>query len=260
MKFEWKSCGGFRYLSLKAWETQGFTHGFIGVSADFSKLRLEENGKSLCRTFHAQGIYLLDQIHGGSCHVRRIGPAGGTGRKSSTPFVRILGRGDAFVVVRKDGGVEMRYAFGIRTADCLPLIVRTEDGRVLALIHAGWRGLAAGIIEKTMKAVMAQTGAVGRMEVAIGPAAGAASYYVGREVIEAIGDCAVYSKAATEGERGGGGYLLDLASTAERIIADVAGNQGTVYRAAVCTISDERFHSYRRTGESCGSNLAFFIS
>ena len=131
--------------------------------------------------------------------------------------------------------------FAVRTADCLPIILRSKN--TVILIHAGWRGLANGIVTKAI-----QRFTQGDMiEAVIGPAASIERYEVGPEVIEAIGESAVFRK---EGER----YYLSLSKTAENQLVGC-----TVFDTGICTISSPAWHSYRRDGEKRGSNFAFVI-
>jgi polyphenol oxidase len=68
------------------------------------------------------------------------------------------------------------------TADCLPIAIAREDGRRLAVLHAGWRGLAAGIAERGVEAVR------GRAAAAVGPGAGPCCYEVGEDVAGILRD------------------------------------------------------------------------
>jgi YfiH family protein len=121
------------------------------------------------------------------------------------------------------------------SADCLPIAVATTDGSpALAVIHAGWRGLAAGIVE-------AAVGALGgsSMAAAIGPAIGPCCYEVGPEVSE------LFDPDLTEGR------MLNLWAAAERAL-NRAGVE-RVERLGLCThCNPELFFSYRRDGAPHG--------
>jgi YfiH family protein len=134
-----------------------------------------------------------------------------------------------------------RLAFAVATADCVPVIVRGRDS--WAVIHAGWRGLANGIISRIVETMDEPC------EAAIFAAAGGAVYEVGREVIDAIGPSAVV--------RGGGvKFLLDTAETAKnQLLSSIGADK--IATSGLCTITDTRFHSYRRDGDSAGRSLTF---
>jgi polyphenol oxidase len=118
-------------------------------------------------------------------------------------------------------------------ADCLPVALSTGDG--VAMLHAGWRGLAGGILERGV-AILRGLGARGELHAAIGPGAGACCYEAGDEVHAAVGHSA--------------GRNVDLkAAAAERLRALDAVSVDDV---GICTICDERYFSHRRSGGVTG--------
>ncbi|HVJ61217.1 MAG TPA: laccase domain-containing protein, partial [Tahibacter sp.] len=128
----------------------------------------------------------------------------------------------------------------VLTADCLPLLVASDDGREVAAIHAGWRGLAAGVIEATLRRFEASPD---RLRVWLGPAIDAASYEVGDEVRDAFVAHDPAAAQAFEPTRPGH-WLCDLVALARLRLAafgvvDVAGG-------GFDTLTDERFYSHRR--------------
>lgn len=127
----------------------------------------------------------------------------------------------------------------VLTADCLPVLI-VGAGAVVAL-HAGWRGLAAGILEQGVR-TLRELGADGPLVAAIGPAAGACCYEVGDEVRGALGEPA----AAPGGDR-----RIDLKAIA-RVQLAAAGSDG-VHDVGLCTIcSPGLFFSHRRDGAPTG--------
>ncbi|NLF54060.1 MAG: peptidoglycan editing factor PgeF [Thauera phenolivorans] len=132
----------------------------------------------------------------------------------------------------------------VLTADCLPVLFCNEAGTVVAAAHAGWRGLAAGVLEATLA----------RMEVPpreviawLGPAIGPASFEVGGEVRDAfVGDDAGAAAAFRPGDRAGK-WMADLFQLA-RLRLTRAG-VSAVHGGGICTHADSaRFYSYRRDG------------
>ena len=129
----------------------------------------------------------------------------------------------------------------VLTADCLPVLLGDRQGRRVAAIHAGWRGLAAGVIEATV-AALAPAG--GELLAWLGPAIGAGAFTVGEEVREAF---VAHDPGAREAFTAGPGDRLqaDLYRLARQRLAGV-GISG-VYGGHWCTFSDAgRFFSYRR--------------
>jgi len=141
----------------------------------------------------------------------------------------------------------------IMVADCLPLLFTDRAGQVVAAAHAGWRGLAAGVIEQTVQA-MCKTAALEphQLRVWLGPCIGPTSFEVGPEVREVFK--AHDSRAQHMFEphpHHPGKWVADLAGLArQRLqalgVASVAGNDST---PAWCTVTqNSKFFSYRRDG------------
>jgi YfiH family protein len=131
-------------------------------------------------------------------------------------------------------------ALAVMAADCLPIAVASPVEGILMLVHAGWRGLAAGLLQ----AAMARFADPGVAKAAIGPAIGSCHYRVGAEVIAAVdrgsGGAAVWVS------RDGHPYL-DLAATAAGALRATGVTE--VEAAGECTACHpERFFSHRRDG------------
>jgi YfiH family protein len=156
--------------------------------------------------------------------------------------------------IEADGQATTLSGIGLMvlTADCLPIVLASESA--VAVLHAGWRGLAAGVVEagvarmRELDAAAAGggAGAGGWAPVAlIGPGAGGCCYEVGPEVRGALG-----AEGGPAGSARGGPAPMDLkAIAAARLRA--AGIE-TIRDANLCTICDERFFSHRREGASAG--------
>lgn len=131
----------------------------------------------------------------------------------------------------------------VLTADCLPVLLADSAGQCVAAIHAGWRGLAAGVIEQ---AVMAM-GRPGETLLAwLGPAIGPSVYQVGDEVRDTF--MAHDQKAAGAFRQGpDGAWFADLYQLARQRLA--ACRVTAVYGGGYCSFTDsKRFYSYRRDG------------
>jgi YfiH family protein len=117
-------------------------------------------------------------------------------------------------------------------ADCLPVALGGTGG--VAMLHCGWRGLAAGIVDRGVAAVEAT-------DAAIGPGIGPCCYEVGDEVL---------SSFAGLGEGVAEGSMLDLAEVARRLLRQAGVER--IENAELCTSCDERFFSHRREAERAG--------
>lgn len=119
-------------------------------------------------------------------------------------------------------------------ADCMPVLFADEAGTVVAAAHAGWRGLAAGVLEATVAAMGV---APGKIVAWLGPAIGPRAYEVGEDVRAAF---AGYEFAFTPNRPGH--WLLDLYAVARAKLASLKAVTGGDY----CTYTDRRFFSFRR--------------
>lgn len=132
----------------------------------------------------------------------------------------------------------------VRTADCLPVLFAASDGTAVAAAHAGWRGLAAGVLENTVAALRARMLPGTPVIAWLGPAIGPAHFEVGGEVRDAFlardAGCAVAFTAGAAGR-----WMADLYTLARRRLTALGITQ--VSGGGLCTYADEtRFHSYRR--------------
>lgn len=140
----------------------------------------------------------------------------------------------------------------VMTADCLPILLVSENGDELAAAHAGWRGLCAGVIEATLNAFQAPRA---RILVWFGPAISQSNFEVGNEVRQAFVDHhPLAAEHFVRNERGR--WQADLYGLARQRFA-MAGVQ-QVFGGDHCTFGDPtRFFSYRRDGQ-CG-RMANFV-
>lgn len=146
---------------------------------------------------------------------------------------------DAAVTARRD------VACVVMTADCLPVIFCDRAGTRVAAAHAGWRGLAAGVLEATMRSMDTDG-----LMAWLGPAIGPQAYEVGDEVRKAFVDHAPEAAQAFRPGRAAGKWWCDLYRLARQRL-EAAGVED-IYGGGFCTFTDrERFFSFRRDGE-CG--------
>lgn len=131
----------------------------------------------------------------------------------------------------------------VLTADCLPLLLAAEDGGWVAAAHAGWRGLAAGVIEQT---VGRYPGDPAELHVWLGPAIGPRAFEVGDEVRQAF---VAADPACGHAFRPGrpGHWWADLYDLARHRLGRCG--VAAVHGGGFCTYTDAgRFYSYRRDG------------
>jgi YfiH family protein len=133
----------------------------------------------------------------------------------------------------------------VLTADCMPLFLADESAERIAVAHAGWRGMAAGVIERTLEAMGSDPS---RVMAWMGPTIGPAAFEVGPEVREAFMAADMDAGAAFRSHKPGK-YMADLYALARRRL-DRAGVR-RVHGGGFCTYTEaQRFFSYRRAQNS----------
>jgi YfiH family protein len=172
------------------------------------------------------------QVHGTT--VQRVredrgAGAGGTMDSESQPEVEADGQATAL----------SNLGALVLTADCLPVALGATGA--VAMVHAGWRGLAAGVLEEGVRAVR-ELGGEDDLVAIIGPGAGPCCYEVGEEVHAAFGGAHRAQGPHTRN--------IDLKAIARDKLLAVGVTE--VRDIAMCTICDERFFSYRREGARAG--------
>lgn len=205
----------------------------LGAHVGDDPLRVAENRRRV-----VQGLGVpsspawLQQVHGVAVHELGEGDAAPRG-PADAAYTRARGRVCAIMV-----------------ADCLPVLLAARDGAAIGAAHAGWRGLAAGVLEATVRAM-----AVPARELVawLGPSIGPQHFEVGEEVRGAF---LAQDPGAGKAFRPGRGdrWWCDLLQLAQRRLA--ACGVEAVTADGSCTFADrERFYSFRRDGQ-CGRMAA----
>ncbi|WP_312318170.1 peptidoglycan editing factor PgeF [Stenotrophomonas sp.] len=131
----------------------------------------------------------------------------------------------------------------ILTADCLPVVFAARDGREIGAAHAGWRGLADGMLEATVAAMQTPPA---QLQAWLGPAAGPAHYEVGEDVFHAFVEGDAGAATAFVATRPGH-WKVDLYALARRRMLAAGLEAGAIHGGQYCSIADpQRFYSHRR--------------
>jgi purine-nucleoside/S-methyl-5'-thioadenosine phosphorylase / adenosine deaminase len=208
-----------------------------GIAHGFSDKYLGDSASQVAAMLNMKGITLLKQIHSDNV-VLLSEPATETGIKE----------GDALVTDIKG------YGIAVATADCVPILLASKDARIVAAVHAGWRGTLNEIVVNTLYVIRDRYGIEPQyLKAAIGPSIGSCCYEVGEEVgslfSEKYADSSEYLL-----EKGHSKYILDL-KTANKLLLSREG----VYDIEVldtCTKCSENFYSYRGDGNGTGRQLS----
>lgn len=225
---DWPAPGGVRVLST-------FRTGGVGV-APYASLNLGDHVGDVAATvvenrrrlrvaagLPAEPVWLR-QVHG--IDVAELDAMGDLDTAADAAFTRRRGR-----------------VCGILTADCLPIVLAADSGDLVAAAHAGWRGLAGGVIEATVRALQVPPE---RLIAWLGPAIGPQHFEVGAEVREALlkGDLGAEAAFVPNAR---GRFLADLGVLARRRLAGLG--VGRIFGGGQCTYADaDKYFSHRRDG------------
>lgn len=208
----------------------------LGYHVDDDPLAVEENRRRALEAFGAGpgDLVTVHQVHGAD--VATVdGADAGTGA---------VGRFDAMVTN------DPEPVLAVLAADCVPVLAFDPEARVLGVAHAGWRGLAAGVLGATVRA-MARIGAQPRRIVAgLGPSVGMDRYEVGGEVVEAL-EASVHDAPTGALQRDGGRAHVNLAAYAAAQLAEAGVPRGAVGVPLVVTGRPGPFFSDREQ-RPCG--------
>ena len=173
----------------------------------------------------------LKQVHG--ARVVRLGPEDA---QVGAPVH------EADACITTDPGL----ACTVLVADCLPVLFAAPAGRVVGAAHAGWRGLAAGVLEATLQAVCeAAVCHPSQVQVWLGACIGREGFEVGADVLEAFGTDADVAAASCFAPCASGKWLADLPRLARDRLRGVGVE--AVKGGKWCTVTDaSRFYSFRR--------------
>jgi YfiH family protein len=196
-------------------------HGNLSMSAGADHGRGLQRRNELCASLGLRWLCASAQVHG--THVQRV--LGVTGSRGTPAPIDADGHATA---LRTLGTM-------VLAADCLPVALGCNGA--VAIVHAGWRGLAAGVLEQGVSAVR-ELGDVSGVSAVIGPGAGPCCYEVGDEVHRALGGAHRHARK------------LDLQAVARERLHAAGVEQ--IQTVSTCTICDERFFSHRREGQRAG--------
>ena len=205
---------------------------------------IDRRRRALCEAAGLSGLKprILHQVHGAT--VLRAKAA----TDASAPE-----RADGLLALRGEADREVP---AVRCADCVPLLLADREARAVGAVHAGWRGVAAGIAGEAGAALRRQGIEPSGLIALLGPAIDACCYTVGEEVVEAVCRATGVDAGVLVTPREGGAGL-DLRRALGLQLEKAGLARGSVHRAPWCTCcEDGMFFSYRRSGASAGRQMA----
>ena len=224
-----------RVLEIPALQgTPGLVHGFgLRLRPGLVEPRDESLRRSATALAARGRLLLLRQVHGAT--VRRA------------PW-EDQPEGDA-AIAHCPG-----HLLGIRTADCLPVLIADPRRRLVGAAHAGWRGTAKGVVRRLVAALLEESSRSRDLIAALGPAIGPCCYEVGEEVRAALGAGA--APAFRPGPRGR--PHLDLRAANRLQLLEAGLRADNVHAIEECTACrPDRYHSHRRDGSAAGRMISY---
>ena len=153
-------------------------------------------------------------------------------------------------------------AIGVRTADCVPVLISDPVRRVIAAVHSGWKGTVLQISRSTIDLMGEKFGTNPEdLQVVIGPAIGPKSFQVGEEVAEKFKEAGfpmpvIWSfEGPGDGSPMSGGHHINLFRANQWILEDCGIRPENIQVHAIDTYLDPSFFSARREGTQCGRNI-----
>ena len=246
--FYWRERFGVKMLVSRILEQNGFANGFstrLGGVSDFPENSLNLAGFD---EDSAENIY----------ENRRRFLELFDGDYSLTSVWQIHGNGVKLIKNEQDARNDeekfdaltsnlSKLLIGVKTADCVPILIGDPKTASYAAVHAGWRGTLSSIAAKAVEMMETKFGsAAADLICAIGPAATCANYEVGPEVVKAFGE-----KFSTSGniftETENGHAKIDLHRTNREQLSNLGVSPGNIFTAPICTMErTDLFFSYRR--------------
>lgn len=219
----------------------GHAESNLGSSVGDDPAAVAANHADLAHWLGSRPVF-AHQVHGAG--VRQVDLSG---PPPPGPDARL----DAQVARRPTGGAVARLGLGVLAADCLPVLFADPVAGVLGVAHAGRRGLAGGVLEAAVAAMVAAGAHAGDLRAVVGPGICGACYEVPEalqaEVAAAVPATACRTSAGTPG--------LDLPAGARGVLSGLG--VGSVTVLDWCTATDDRFFSYRGAGGPAGVSGRF---
>jgi purine-nucleoside/S-methyl-5'-thioadenosine phosphorylase / adenosine deaminase len=242
------SAAGFRHafftrrggVSLGPYESLNFGYG-VGDE----RAHVEENFRRAAQVLAvgAEAVLVLSQVHGNRV-VR--------GEPGQHRAELLACEGDALIASGGD------IACGVRTADCVPILLADPDSGSVAAVHAGWRGTVLRIVEQAASELERLGARRSRLLAAIGPHIERGAFEVGEDVAAEL--AAASNAVGTIEQRPGARPHADLRAILTAQLHEAGLPAGAIDQVPGCTVEDaELFFSYRRDGPKSGRMLSAIV-
>jgi len=154
-------------------------------------------------------------------------------------------------------------AIGVRTADCIPVLMYDPVNRAVAAVHAGWKGTLLRISQKTLFQMQGRFGTKAKdVKVVIGPGICSRCFQVGEEVVAAFRDTGfsldgIYTWNGAKVDKDmSTGHHINLVEANRRNLIEFGVPENNIQCCGICTYENESLYSARREGGECGRNIS----
>jgi YfiH family protein len=233
-------CGG---VSEPPWDTLNFAIS-VGDAPESVRRNLAIAAAAL--GVEPRRLYMLSQVHGATSRVLR-------------------GDEDPDEVVRSVGDITLsrarEVACGVRTADCVPVLVADRSSGAALAVHSGWRGTVARAATAGIAALRVLIEGEGDLVAAIGPHIASCCFEVGDDVARALAECSTAGERAVVRDAGSGAKpRVDLRRIVRAQLEEARLVADCIDDVLGCTVCEPaRFHSYRRDGARSGRMLSAIV-
>jgi polyphenol oxidase len=158
------------------------------------------------------------------------------------------------------GGTEPNSAYGVRSADCVPILLADAQSGAVMAIHAGWRGVVVGAVEAGVACLRQSLGAEGQLLAAIGPHISEAAFEVSDDVAtELAAVCPVPGAVAERPETATKPHVNLRFIVTQKLLA-LGLTEASIDQIGGCTVLEpERYFSFRRDGKRSGRHLSAIV-
>ena len=147
-------------------------------------------------------------------------------------------------------------AVAVKTADCLPVLLADPEKRLVAAVHAGWRGTVQRVVQKAVRRMIERGAVLENIHAALGPNMSGSCYEVGPDVHEIVEK--EFPKTAVLRPKSGSKWFLDVAALNRLQLTELGLPPDRIAQVNLCThCRPDLFESYRRDGEKSGRMINF---
>lgn len=226
-------------VSRPPWDTLNFA---VATGDDPAAVRENFDRAARILGVPAARLYVVSQVHGTAARVL-------TGAEEREAMLRAV----ADIVLTRAPGV----GCGVRTADCVPILIADRASGAVAAIHSGWKGTVANAAPAGVRALRDLVGSRGDLVAAVGPHIEACCFEVGADVAAQLAGCSSLGDAAVIA---GPKPHVDLRRLVRAQLEAEGIAPGSIDDVRGCTVHEkERFHSYRRDGKIGGRLLSAIV-